>query len=42
VVAELIHTYLKMPFTAKSMPWLPAELRALLKELETYAAQKTR
>jgi hypothetical protein len=34
VVAELVRTYLRQPFTVKDMPWLPKELRPLLKELK--------
>jgi hypothetical protein len=34
LVAELVHTYLRLPFAAKSMPWIPKELRALIKELK--------
>jgi hypothetical protein len=34
VVAELVRTYLRHPFTAKAMPWLPPELRAMLKGLK--------
>jgi hypothetical protein len=34
VVAELVRTYLRQPFTAKNMPWLPKELRAKLKVLK--------
>jgi hypothetical protein len=33
VVAELVRTYLRKPFTAKDMPWLPKELKVKLKEL---------
>jgi len=33
VVAQLVRTYLRMPFTVKGMPWLSKELRAYLKEL---------
>ena len=35
VVAELVRTYLRLPFSAKEMPWLPPELRALIRELKT-------
>ena len=34
VVAKLVRTYLRQPFTAKDMPWLPKELRAKLKVLK--------
>jgi hypothetical protein len=34
LVAELVRTYLRRPFTAKDLPWLPKELRVLLKELK--------
>jgi len=34
VVEALVRTYLRLPFTAKEMPWLPPELKALLKELK--------
>ena len=34
VVAELVRTYLRQPFTVKDMPWLPKDLRPLLKELK--------
>jgi hypothetical protein len=34
VVAELVRTYLRQPFTAKDMPWLPPELRVMLKDLK--------
>ncbi len=34
IVANLIRTYLRLPFTAKDMPWLSKELRANLKELK--------
>ena len=37
VVAELVGTYFKQPFTAKDMPWLPSELKALLKEVAGFA-----
>jgi hypothetical protein len=30
--AELVRTYLRLPFTGKGMSWLPKELRAKLKE----------
>ena len=40
VVAELVRTYLRLPFSAKAMPWLPPELRALIRELKT--TQKAR
>lgn len=33
VVAELVRTHMNQRFTAKSMPWLPPALRALLKQL---------
>lgn len=38
VIAELVRTYLHRPFTVKDMPWLPKELRALVKELKKGAA----
>jgi hypothetical protein len=34
IVAALVKTYLRQPFTIKDMPWLPKELRAMLKELK--------
>jgi len=34
LVAGLVHTYLRSPFAAAAMSWLPKELRALLKELK--------
>ena len=34
VVEALAKTYLRLPFTAKDMPWLPPELKALLKEFK--------
>lgn len=34
VVAELVQTYLRKPFLAKEMPWLPKELRANIKNLK--------
>lgn len=34
VVAELVRTYLRKPFSAKEMPWLPKELRAKLKQVK--------
>lgn len=34
IVATLADRYLSLPLTAKEMPWLPAELRALLKDLK--------
>ena len=34
VVAELINTYIRLPFTATDMPWLPSELKRLLRELK--------
>ena len=34
VVAELVKTYLRMPFRANDMPWLPKQLRAQLKNLK--------
>jgi hypothetical protein len=33
LVAELVATYMRQPFTSKAMPWLPPELRALTKEI---------
>jgi hypothetical protein len=33
VVAELVHTYLRLPFSAKDMPWLPPVLTRLIREL---------
>jgi hypothetical protein len=36
VVVALVSTYLRQPFTAKDMPWLPPELRTLLKELKPH------
>jgi hypothetical protein len=35
VVAALVHTYLRLPFSAKEMPWLAPELRTLIPELKT-------
>jgi hypothetical protein len=35
VVAELVRTYLRRPFLAKDMPWLPKELRSKIKELKS-------
>jgi len=34
VVEALAKTYLRLPFTAKDMPWLAPELRVLLKEFK--------
>ena len=34
LVADLAKTYLQQPMTQKAMPWLPPELRALVKELK--------
>jgi hypothetical protein len=34
VVADLVWTYLRLPFSAKEMPWLPSELRGLIGELK--------
>jgi len=34
VIAELVKTYLRVPFRANDMPWLPKELRAQLKNLK--------
>lgn len=34
VVAELVKKYVQKPFSAESMPWLPPELKGLLKELK--------
>jgi hypothetical protein len=34
VVAELVRTYLRTPFLAKEMPWLPKQLRARINELK--------
>jgi hypothetical protein len=34
VVAELVRQYLRDPWTVKDMPWLPKELKALLKDLK--------
>ena len=34
VVSELVRTYLREPFTIKTMPWLPKQLRDLVKELK--------
>jgi len=33
LVAELVRVYLRKPFTTNDMPWLPKELRALIKEV---------
>lgn len=40
VMSELIQTYLRLPFTAKDMHWLPQELKPLLKELGTRSSKK--
>lgn len=37
VVSELVRTYLQLPFTAKTMLWLPKELKALLPQLRKAA-----
>ena len=37
LVAELVGTYFRQPFTAKDMPWLPAALKALLREVAAFA-----
>src|SRR5262245_32766102 len=34
IVAELVQIYLRLPFSAKGMPWLPPELRRLVGELK--------
>jgi hypothetical protein len=34
IVAELVQIYLRLPFSAKEMPWLPPELRRLVGELK--------
>lgn len=34
MVGALAKTYLRLPFAAKDMPWLPVELRVLLKEFK--------
>jgi hypothetical protein len=34
VVAELVRIYLRTPFLVKEMPWLPKELRAMIKQLK--------
>ena len=34
IVADLVGQYLQQPWTAKAMPWLPKELKALLKDLK--------
>jgi hypothetical protein len=34
VVAELVQTYLRQPFSVKDMPWLPKVLTAMIKELK--------
>lgn len=34
VVAQLVRFYLRQPFVAKEMPWLPKELRARIKDLK--------
>jgi len=34
VVAELVRVYLRKPFSAKDMPWLPKELRPKIKQLK--------
>jgi hypothetical protein len=34
IVADLVGQYLQQPWTAKAMPWLPNELRALIKDLK--------
>jgi hypothetical protein len=34
IVAELVDTYLRLPFLVKDMPWLPKELIAMVKELK--------
>lgn len=34
IVATLAEKYLSLPLAAKEMPWLPSELRALLKDLK--------
>lgn len=40
VVAELVATYLRKPFDAKDMPWLPKELKPMLKELHKIKARR--
>jgi hypothetical protein len=35
VVAELVRTYLRLPFLVKQMPWLTSELKVLMRELDT-------
>jgi hypothetical protein len=34
VVAQLVNTYMRQPLAAKDMPWLPKELKALVKQLK--------
>jgi hypothetical protein len=34
LVADLVKIYLRQPLTGKVMPWLPKELRAMMKELK--------
>jgi hypothetical protein len=34
VVGELVKTYLQLPFSTDDMPWLPDELKTLVKELQ--------
>jgi hypothetical protein len=34
IVADLAHKYLQKPITSDEMPWLPDDLRALIKELK--------
>ncbi len=40
VVAQLVVTYLRKPFVAKDMPWLPKELKPMLKELHGIKARQ--
>jgi len=40
VVAELVATYLRKPFAVKDMPWLPKELKPMVKELHSVKARR--
>ena len=34
IVVDLARTYLNQPLTAKAMPWLPADLKILIREFK--------
>jgi hypothetical protein len=38
VVAQLVNTYLRRPFAANDMPWLPKELKPMVKQLRSVKA----